>query len=388
MRKKLWLFLRGFFFVVALASLIAVFGVGVWYLRSQGGGEVSIALNDVPGERRPQGVEDWALSLYLQLNADRINRPLSDDPTPIHFKVEVGETAASVGNRLQEMGLITDVNLFRRFLQYNGLDASLEAGEYILRRNMSMREIGEALQHSKVEEVTVTIPEGWRAEQVADMLSKQGIMDGSVLLAVVRQGEAVQHALLASKPAGMGYEGYLFPETYRLPVQPAPEDLLIRMLNTLQARLPVEWERMATAQGLSFHQVLTLASIVEREAVIPDERPVIASVYLNRLKHGMYLNADPTVQYAMGYQPDSGQWWKTPVTIEEYQGVNSPYNTYLNPGLPPGPICSPGISAIMAVLQPANTDYLYFVARGDGGHVFATTMEEHESNVQTYMGGR
>jgi UPF0755 protein len=351
-------------------------------------GGTRIALNNVPTGRQPQGIEDWLLSLYLQANADRINTPLNDDPTPIPFTVEVGETAISIGTRLQQLGLIDDIVLFRRFLQYNGLDATLEAGEYMLRRNMSMREIGEALQHSKVEEVVITIPEGWRAEQVAELLSKQGIMDGSIFLGDVRQGVAIQHPLLADRPAGAGFEGYLFPETYRLPKQAKPEDLLVRMLDTMQSRLPISWEGMASAQGLTFFQVLTVASIVEREAVIADERPAIASVYLNRLKKAMYLNADPTVQYAMGYQPDTGQWWKTPVTIEEYQGVSSPYNTYLNPGLPPGPICSPGASAIIAALQPAQTNYLYFVARGDGGHVFATTLEEHERNVQQYMGGQ
>jgi UPF0755 protein len=143
---------------------------------------------------------------------------------------------------------------------------------------------------------------------------------------------------------------------------------------------------MAAAQGLTFYQVLTTASIVEREAVVPDERPTIASVYLNRIQQEMYLQADPTVQYAMGYQPDSGQWWKTPVTLEEYQNVNSPYNTYLNPGLPPGPICSPGAKSIDAVLQPAQTSYLFFVARGDGSHVFAETYEEHERNVEVFQG--
>jgi UPF0755 protein len=373
-------------FVVALAAIVAIFGAGVWYLQTRNDGGMAIALNGVPGDRQPQGIQDWLLSLYLQANAERINTPVSDDPSEISFQVEVGETAAAVGTRLQALGLIDDLALFRRFLQYNGLDASLEAGEYVLRRNMSMREIGEALQHSKVEEVAITIPEGWRAEQVADLLGKQSILDGSVFLAAVRQGAAIDHPLLADRPAGMGYEGYLFPETYRLPVQAVPEDLLRRMLDTLQSRLPIGWEGMASAQGLSFYQVLTVASIVEREAVVPDERPAIASVYLNRIKQGMYLNADPTVQYAMGYQPDSGQWWKTPVTLEEYQSVNSPYNTYTNPGLPPGPICSPGASSIVAVLQPAQTDYLYFVARGDGGHVFAATLEEHERNVQTYMG--
>ncbi len=375
-------------FLVALVAIGAIFATGIWYLQTQSDGGTAITLNGVPGDRQPQGIGDWLLSLYLQANANRINSPLNDDPTPIPFRVDVGETAISIGVRLQEMGLIDDVALFRRFLQYNGLDATLEAGEYLLRGNMSMREIAEALQHSKVEEVAITIPEGWRAEQVAELLSSQSIMDGSVFLATVRQGVAIEHALLASKPAGAGFEGYLFPETYRLPVQPTPDDLLLRMLDTMQSRLPISWEGMASAQGLSFFEVLTVASIVEREAVIADERPVIASVYLNRLKQGMYLNADPTVQYAMGYQPDSGQWWKTPVTIEEYQSVNSPYNTYLVPGMPPGPICSPGASAIVAVLQPAQTEYLYFVARGDGGHVFATTLEEHERNVQQYMGAQ
>jgi UPF0755 protein len=211
-------------------------------------------------------------------------------------------------------------------------------------------------------------------------------MDGSIFLAAVRQGDVVNHPLLADRPPGANLEGYLFPETYRLPAQATPEDLLTRMLETMQARLPIGWESMAAAQGLSLFEVLTLASIVEREAVVPAERPTIASVYLNRIKEGMYLQADPTVQYAMGYQPDSGLWWKTPVTLEEYQNVNSPYNTYLYPNLPPGPIASPGASSIMAVLQPAQTTYLFFLGIGDGSHIFADTFEEHERNIQLYQG--
>ncbi|GAB4542249.1 MAG: endolytic transglycosylase MltG [Anaerolineae bacterium] len=377
---------RVILFLIALAAMAVIVGGGIWYFRTQGQGATTIALDEMPGERRPEGVEDLALSLYLQSRADEINQPISQDPTPITFIIEPGETATGIGMRLQEQGLITDATLFRRFLQYHGLDASLEAGEYQLRRNMTMREIAEALQHSRVTEVTITIPEGWRAEQVADLLTAENIMDGSVFLAVVRQGDAIDHPLLADRPPGASLEGYLFPETYRLPVQAAPEDLLTRMLDTMQARLPIGWESMAAAQGLSLYQVLTLASIVEREAVVPAERPTIASVYLNRLKQGMYLQADPTVQYAMGYQPETGQWWKTPVTLEEYENVNSPYNTYLYPGLPPGPIASPGASSIAAVLQPAQTSYLFFLARGDGSHIFAETFEEHERNIQLYQG--
>jgi len=153
-----------------------------------------------------------------------------------------------------------------------------------------------------------------------------------------------------------------------------------------QALRELKLELREAPEGLTLHDVLTLASIVEREAVVPAERPTIASVYLNRVKEGMYLQADPTVQYAMGYQPDSGQWWKTPVTLEEYQNVNSPYNTYLYPNLPPGPIASPGASSIMAVLQPAQTTYLFFLGIGDGSHIFADTFEEHERNIQLYQG--
>ncbi|MBI3732223.1 MAG: endolytic transglycosylase MltG [Chloroflexi bacterium] len=141
----------------------------------------------------------------------------------------------------------------------------------------------------------------------------------------------------------------------------------------------------ASSQGLSPYQRLIVASIVEREARMADERPLIASVYINRLKRNMRLEADPTVQYAMGYQAKTGSWWKTPVALEEYSNILSPYNTYLNDSLPPSPICSPGLSAIRAAFDPAKTDYLFFLARGDGTHVFAKTFEEHQANIAKYQ---
>jgi UPF0755 protein len=148
----------------------------------------------------------------------------------------------------------------------------------------------------------------------------------------------------------------------------------------------------AVAQGtttLELHDVLSLASIVEREAVVDQERAAIAGVYLNRLAEAMRLEADPTVQYAMGYQPGTGQWWKTPVYLEEYQQVDSPYNTYLYEGLPPGPIASASLASIRAVLYPEEHDYLYFVATPDGSgrHVFSRTFQEHLENVRRYRQG-
>ncbi len=142
--------------------------------------------------------------------------------------------------------------------------------------------------------------------------------------------------------------------------------------------------KQAAAAKMTLYEIVTLASIVEREAAVASERPMIASVYLNRLKKKQLLQADPTVQYALGFQPASKQWWKSPVSLDEYQNVKSPYNTYLNGGLPPGPICSPALDSIRSVLEPAQTDYYFFLAKGDGSHVFSKTYKEHQQNMVKY----
>ncbi len=377
-------------FVVAIGAIVVILGAGYWAFASQSSeAAASISVGDASSLRSPENIEDFFVGLYLQTQAEVINTPVSDDPSPVPFTVEIGESAISISQKLLEQGLISDADIFRFFLRYNGLDSSLEAGDYELRRNMTMREIAETLQKANFEEVTVTIPEGWRAEQIAELLSQENIMDGTTFLALVRQGVGVEHPLLADRPAGASYEGYLFPDTYRLPIKATPEDLVKRMLDNMASKIPANAIELASAQGHTFYEMLTIASIVEREAVVTEERPSIASVYLNRLAQGMYLQADPTVQYAMGYQTDSGLWWKTPVTLEEYSQVNSPYNTYMNPGLPPGPICNPGASAINATLQPAPTNYLFFMGcGGEGAHLFAESFEAHEVNVAACGGGQ
>ncbi|MBN1219472.1 MAG: endolytic transglycosylase MltG [Anaerolineae bacterium] len=382
--------IRFIVFLIAIAAIVVILGAGYWAFTQQS--QESAASISVGGDaglaHSPQNVEEFLLGIYLQSQAETINTPVSNDPAPVPFTVDVGETAFSISSKLLEQDLIADADLFRLFLRYNGLDARLEAGDYVLRRNMTFGEIARALQKANFEEVTVTIPEGWRAEQIAEMLTDEGIMDGAVFLAFVRQGTGLEHPLLADLPAGTSYEGYLFPDTYRIPANGTPEDLITRMLDNMASKLPPNAVELAAAQGYSFRDILTIASIVEREAVVPEERPTIASVYLNRLAQGMYLQADPTVQYAMGYQTDTGQWWKTPVTLEEYSQVNSPYNTYLNPGLPPGPIANPGASSIMATLQPEQTDFLFFMGcGGEGRHLFAADYVTHEQNVAACGGG-
>ncbi|GAG39770.1 unnamed protein product, partial [marine sediment metagenome] len=173
-------------------------------------------------------------------------------------------------------------------------------------------------------------------------------------------------------------------DTYRLPADASAGDLIRTMLFTFGQRVTQEIRQAIAGQGLTLHGAVTLASIVEREARLPDERPIIASVFLNRLVQGIKLEADPTVQYAIGYQEATGEWWKRPLLYADLE-IDSPYNTYRYAGLPPGPIANPGLSSIEAVAYPAETGYLFFVldctAEQAGRHVFAETFEEHQANV-------
>lgn len=343
-----------------------------------------------------------ALNLYLSANQDQLTKPYSISENPVRFVVQPGTPARLVGQQLHEAGLIADELLFEAYVRVNGLDARLNAGTFILTPSMNLIEIVETLQHAEAAAVTITIPEGWRVEQIADYLAAANLFEDNppaldeyrqrVLTSDLTDLDVSRYGFLQDRPAGVSLEGYLFPDTYEIPAElPEATDLLERQLENFRARVIPLYEA-AVAAGhtqLSLYEVLTIASIVEREAVVPAERPDIAAVYLNRLKVGMRLEADPTVQYAMGYQPDRQQWWKTPVFLEEYSSVDSPYNTYLYGGMPPGPICNPGLSSIEAVLNPAQHDYIYFVALpdGSGAHVFADNFEEHAENVRRYLQG-
>lgn len=341
----------------------------------------------------PLNAEAQRLYPILQERVNEINTPLSSDSSLVSLTILEGETALDVAQKLQTLGLISEAELFTQLLRYNGLDTRLQSGEYQLRRNMTMRQIGAALYRGRSAQLVVHVPSGWRMEQLAQHLTDNELMDGALFLRQAREGVVVSHPLLADRPAGQSYEGYLFPGTYPLPDGAAPADLIARMLDAMAGQLPPNVLNLAQQHGLTFYQVLTLASIVERETAMAAEKPFIASVYLNRLAPGSpypLLQADPTVQYALGYQWGSGQWWKTPMRLDEYNQVNSPYNTYLYPGLPPGPIASPNLDSIMAVLQPAPSNYYFFVCRRpdcEGGqHVFAATYDEHLQNVAVYLG--
>jgi UPF0755 protein len=374
-------------FVVFLIAVLAILGVAVgggWLLleQTQGGSESAL----------PQGVsrdalEMWLVSLYLNLHQEDLSKPVSTDDTPIPFVVETGETAGTIALRLQEMGLIGDAELFRLYVKYHNLDANLEAGEFVLRANMTMEEIAYELLEARYEEIEITILPGWRLEEIAEMLRDDTEISPEEFLTQARQGD-FDSPVLADRPLGTSVEGYLFPDTYRIPARADARQLIEILLSSFDTRFTPEMRQTAAAQGMTVYQVVTLASIVEREAVLDWERPIIAGVYLNRLDPDTetkgYLQADPTFQYAKGYDHTTGKWWN-PMGLDEAATVDSPYNTFLYPGLPPGPICSPSLASLQAVVYPTETDYLFFYARGDGSHVFARTYEEHLRNQEQYQ---
>jgi UPF0755 protein len=341
----------------------------------------------------PEYIEGQVLAFSLRLREDELTIPGGTNPQQRPFAIVPGEPARFVAGRLYSEGFIHDADLFNLYLRVTGLERRVEAGNFILAETMTIPEIAEALQTALFEEIPVTIPEGFRAEEIAERLAENNVMESDRFLAAVRAPRTLsifeEYEFLAELPADASLEGYLFPDTYRFPVfASTPELVLAPFLNNFEAKVGEDGLRGGSS-GMSGRNLITLASIVEREAVQADERPLIASVYLNRLNGicsgevgGPYLQADPTVQYARG---TVGNWWWKPQRIEEYATVTSPYNTYLNQGLPPGPIASPGLSAIAATQNPTPSDLCFFVATGDDGrHVFARTLAEHQQNLQIY----
>jgi UPF0755 protein len=282
---------------------------------------------------------------------------------------------------LARQGLISDAELFKRYVQYKGLDAGLEAGEFTLRKTMTIPQIAQALQEARRPEQIVTVREGLRLEEIAAEVAQQTTIAEDAFLQLATTGwrdQGYSFRFLSALPADATLEGFLFPDTYRLPENPTAADLVERMLSTFGERVTPRVEAAGARRGMSLYQVVTLASVVEREAVVDEERPVIAGVYHNRLEFGWTLDACPTVQYALG---SPGNWW--PRFTLEATTTSSPYNTYQNLGLPPGPICSPGLASIKAAAEPADTDYFFFLAdctKDDGSHLFAVTEDEHYAN--------
>jgi len=310
---------------------------------------------------------------------DDLNTPAGSDSTPQRFVVALGDTPRVIGANLADARLINDAQLFVDYLIANDLDTELEAGTYFLRQTQIIPDIAQTLTDSRNAAITFVILEGWRMEEVAEAIDRNPLFgfSGADFLTAVGRGVIVDPAFTTQVglPAGSSLEGFLFPNTYQLPPDISAAGLRDLLLDEFLRQVGSGAFASAAQQNLTLFEAVTLASIIQREAVHSEEHPMISSVYRNRLDVGMRLDADPTVQYPLG-QP--GNWW-TRITQADYQGVVSPYNTYRVTGLPPGPIASPGLSAIIAALNPTESPYFYFQADcgGSGYHNFSETYEEH-----------
>ncbi|MBE2201050.1 MAG: endolytic transglycosylase MltG [Anaerolinea sp.] len=370
-------------FMVVVSCALALMVVYGRYQQAQATALGSGAPNLNPVERA-------YLQNYLSTRQEQLAGPAGSAIVPVRLTITPGETAQAITNNLVAAGMLNDAQLFLNYLRYHGLDSQLEAGDFTLSPYLTIPELARALSEGYAQDITLRFLEGWRLEEMARYLAvtTPARINADAFLAIARRQtdfDVSAYDFLVSLPAEATLEGYLFPDTYRVPQDADAVYLVDAMLANFGQRVDPGLRQAFGAQGLSLRQAVTLASIVEREAVVVAERPLVASVFYNRLAQGMRLQTDPTVQYALGYQAATDNWWKSPLALADLQ-VDSPYNTYLIPGLPPGPIANPGLASLQAVANPSTSDYLFFVvdctAPTAGVHVFSVTYEEHLVYVQ------
>ncbi len=329
------------------------------------------------------------------LGGDIIAPHVAGTPGPeVSYSLPKGRSAAEVGSDLEKLGIIRSGRQFELLVSLMGVQDKLSAGDYTLQKDSSAASVVNQLTvKESVPVLKVTFPEGIRVEEMAVLAEKAGFGSQQQFLdaleAAVPPAEIAADVPAEGANPGYRLQGFLFPDTYILPAGSTPGQLIDLMLKTFVKRFTPELRAAAKAHGLSVLQAVTLASIVEREAVLAEERPIIASVFYNRLANNDLLGADPTVQFAVALKPENVAkfgYWKKELTIDDL-AINSPYNTRLLPGLPPGPITNPGLASLEAVANPASTRYYYFVAdskKNDGSHVFAETFEQHQQNIRQY----
>jgi UPF0755 protein len=284
----------------------------------------------------------------------------------VRIVVETGTPVRALGRRLEEAAVIRSPLLFEIWLRAGGNAGSIQAGTYEIPPGASLPGVVDILLTGRTLLATVTIPEGLRLEQQAGVAARELGVDSAAFVAAATDSTFAD-SLGIQAPT---LEGYLFPETYRVDPATDARELVRLMVGEFHRTFDHDWRERAEDLGRTVDEIVTLASIVEEEARVPEERPVIAGVYWNRLRIGMKLEADPTVQYALGSH-------RRRVLYRDLE-VDSPYNTYLYPGLPPGPIASPGRASLEATLYPDSVPWLFFFATGEGGrHTFSTTFAEH-----------
>jgi UPF0755 protein len=334
-------------------------------------------------------IERLYLRAYLAARSDGLEKPIGTGTGEITFVIEPGQNANQISNNLVESGLLPEADLFRNYIRYKGYDSQLEAGIFEINPSLTIPQLATTLLRAPPQDIDLVFLPGWRKEEMAEYLRviQPANIDADEFEALANGRNGLDlsgYDFLSSLPDDATLEGFLFPDTYRVPVDATAPQLIYMMLDNFDRRITPAMRQAIGVQGLSVYEAVILASIVQREAVVTSERPLMVGVFLNRMNAGMPLQADPTVQYALGYQENSETWWKSPLSAEDLK-IDMPYNTYLYPGLPPGPIANPGLGALEAVSSPERSDFLFFVvdctSEIPGSHVFSRTFEEHLSHV-------
>ena len=300
-----------------------------------------------------------------------------ENPKEINIEIPTGSTSSKIASILKREGLIRNEFIFKIAVKNNKADGKLKAGTYFLNTGMDVNDIIAQLSRGGKNEnvVKFTIPEGYEIRQVADKLEKQGLVDKEKFLNLTSDKKYFQneYPILKELKDGQSLEGFLFPSTYEIFVNSTEEDIIKKMLTKFEEIYQEDVKKNMGKVDLSLNEVVTLASIIEREAKREDERELISAVFHNRLKQGMLLQSCATVQYALGERKE--------VLSDKDTQIESKYNTYIHEGLPPAPIASPGRESLIAAINPADVDYLYFRTKedGTGGHTFSRTYEEHKN---------
>lgn len=334
-----------------------------------------------PGPSLPETQKLW-FQLLLYTNKEKLITPLNPHAQAQSFLITPNEPTPLILARLAQEGLISDPQLLQALMQYLGYDTQIQTGEHVLSAGMSPYQIAKALIDPANLLIQFELLAGWRTEEISTALVASGLnFTAQEFLEAATQplGIYLPHR---SSSSITGLEGFLMPASYRLLKNASPEDLLRLFTQNFDAQVSMKIDQQFQQQGLEFYEGIILASIVQRESVVEEEMPLIASVFLNRLRARMKLDSDATVQYALGFNAVQNTWWTNPLSTADF-AIDSPYNTYLYPGLPPTPICNPSLSAILAVTNAPQSDYLYFRAAcdGSGRHIFAKTYPEHLENT-------
>lgn len=306
-----------------------------------------------------------------------IHEPYKGYSEPAQFvTIRQGATSGEIGRALADARVVKDPVLFRTALWWTGQGRNLKAGEYRFDREMTPLEVVDVMARGEVYTQRLTFPEGLTIEQMAKLYESRGFGRAREFVEAARNPERIKDI----DPEAPDLEGYLFPETYSLGRNDPASRLVEAMVDRFRAVFSEQMRTRAAARDLTTRQLITLASLVEKETGKAEERPIVAAVYLNRLRIGMPMQADPTIVYAL----ERAHRYNGNIRRDDL-AMDSPYNTYKYPGLPPGPIASPGKPSIEAALMPADVPYLYFVSRNDGSHVFAQTLAEHSANVRRFQ---